>query len=170
MDIYEASVPQFKKMLENLDKWLEACPPYAQKKSFDPSTLLAARLAPDQYPLVRQVQGACDSAKTAAAQLAGKEPPAHPDNEQTIEELRSRIRACVTYLEALDRADFANAETRVIALRAREGKRIDGSAYLIEAALPSFYFHVTAAYEILRHNGLEIGMRDYMGSLPFRDP
>jgi hypothetical protein len=170
MDIYAASVPQFRKMLENLDKWLEASVPYAQKKSFDPNTLLTARLAPDQYALARQVQAACDTAKSASAQLAGKQPPAHPDNEQTIDDLRRRIRTCTEYLGTLVPEDFDGAERRVIALRFREGKLIDAKAFLVEAALPSFYFHVTAAYEILRHNGLEIGMRDFMGHLPVRDP
>src|SRR5262249_39823642 len=92
MSIYEASVPQFKKMLVSLDKWLDAAVAFAQKKSFDPSGLLAARLAPDQFAFVRQVQASCDNAKLASARLSGKEAPKHPDTEQTVDELHARIR------------------------------------------------------------------------------
>lgn len=169
MSLYEASVPQLKKMLNNLDKWLEAAVAFAQKKSFDPNTLLAARLAPDQYPLTRQVQSACDSAKFAAARLTGKEPPKHPDTEQTMDELRARVRTVVTYLEGFKPADFEGAEKRHVDLPFMEGKMMLGSDYLCEMALPNFYFHVTTAYSILRHNGVDLGKRDFMGSLNVKD-
>src|SRR5580693_1405539 len=112
MNLYEASVHEYKKMLLNLDKWLEAAEAHAKKKSFDPNTLLAARLAPDQYPLVRQVQSSCDTAKFAAARLTGKEAPKHPDTEQTMDEIRARVRAVVAYLGTYKTADFAESATR----------------------------------------------------------
>lgn len=169
MSLYEASAPQFKKMLGNLGKWLEASAAHAQKKSFDPNVLLTARLAPDQYPLVRQVQSACDGAKFASARLASKEAPKHPDTEQTMDEIRARVEACSTYLATFTAADFTGAETRVIELPFLEGKLLSGRDYLNEMALPNFYFHVATAYAILRHNGVDLGKRDYIGSLTLRD-
>src|SRR4051812_9665643 len=126
MSIYANSITQFKKMLENLDRWLEAANQYAQKKAFEPNVLVNARLAPDQYPLVKQVQSACDSAKFAAARLTGKEAPKHADNEQTMPELRQRIQACVAYLNTYQASDFAGAETRLVALPFLEGKLLSG--------------------------------------------
>ena len=165
MSIYEASVPQMKKLLNQLDAWLIAGEAHAKKKSFDPSVLVAARLAPDQYPLVRQVQAACDAAKSAVARLTGKEPPSHPDTEKTMEELHARIRTCVAYLDTFTAADFVGADKRVVALPFLEGKTILAGDYLNELALPNFYFHLTTAYAILRHNGVELGKRDFIGSL-----
>ena len=169
MSLYEASVPQLKKMLDNLGKWLETAASHAQKKSFDPNSLLTARLAPDQYPLVRQIQSACDGAKLAAARLTGKEAPKHADTEQTMDEIRARIHACTAYLDTFKAADFAGAETRTIELPFLEGKVLSGNEYLFAMVLPNFYFHVTTAYAILRHNGVDIGKRDFIGSLELRD-
>ncbi len=169
MSLYEASVPQLKKMLTNLDKWLETSVAYAQKKSFDPNVLCQARLAPDQYALTRQVQAACDAAKFAAARLTGREAPKHPDTEQTIDELRARVRTVIAYLDTFSAADFDGAEERLITIPVLEGKVIQGSDYLTELALPNFYFHVTTAYAILRHNGVDLGKRDFIGSLNVRD-
>jgi hypothetical protein len=170
MSLYEASVPQFKKMLQNLERWLDKGVEYAQKKSFDPAVLLSARLAPDQYPLLRQIQAACDSAKFPSARLSGKEPPKHPDTEQTVDEIRKRIRTVIEYLDTFKPAEFAGAETRKIALSFLEGKVMLGSDYLNEMALPNFYFHVTTAYAILRHNGVDLGKSDFIGSMNVRDP
>jgi hypothetical protein len=169
MNTYEASIQQLKKMLTHLDKWLEASVTYAQKKAFEPNTLLSARLAPDQYPLVRQVQSCCDTAKFAAARLTGKEAPKHPDTEQTMDELRARVRTCVAYLETFKPTDFAQSETRHVQLPFLEGKYLLGSDYLTEMAIPNFYFHVTTAYAILRHNGVDIGKNDFIGSLSAKD-
>jgi hypothetical protein len=168
MSLYEASVPQFKKMLGNLDRWLEAGVAFAKQKSFDESVLLASRLAPNQYPLTRQIQAACDSAKSTAARLTGKEPPKHPDTEQTVDELRKRIRTVQDYLDTFKATEFAGAEKREIALPFLEGKVMLGSDYLTEMTLPNFYFHVTTAYAILRHLGVELGKMDYIGSLNLR--
>ncbi|HEX9298001.1 MAG TPA: DUF1993 domain-containing protein [Vicinamibacterales bacterium] len=169
MSLYEVSVPQFKKMLKNVDKWLEAATDYAQKRSFDPNVLLSMRLAPDQYPLVRQVQAASDAAKFAAARLTGKDAPRHPDTEQTMDALRNRLRSSAAYLETFTPVDFAGAESRLVDLPLMEGKVLMGTDYLTEFALPNFYFHVTTAYAILRHNGVELGKRMFLGPLNIRD-
>jgi hypothetical protein len=169
MSLYAASIPQFKKMLVSLDKWLEKAVERAAKKSFEPSVLLQARLAPDQFNFIRQVQSACDAAKSGAARLAGQQPPSHPDTEQTLEELRARIRTCIAYLDSVKPDDLAEAATRRIALPFIPGKLMHGSDYLTQFALPNFYFHVTTAYAILRHNGVELGKADFLGDLPLFD-
>lgn len=169
MSLYQATVPQLAKMLRNLDKWIDAAVAYADKKKFDPNVFVTARLAPDQYPFARQVQAACDAAKFGVARLTGKEPPKHPDTEQTIDELRARIRSVVEYLGTYTEADFAGASERLVALPFREGKALAAGDYLNEMALPNFYFHLVTAYAILRHNGVDIGKTDYIGSLALRD-
>jgi hypothetical protein len=169
MSFAYASVLQSKKMLTNLEGWLDKAVAHATSKSFDPETLLLARLAPDQYPLLRQIQSSCDGAKFMAARLSGKEPPKHPDTEQTLEQVRARIRTVVTYLGTFQASDFAEADARPVALPSREGKLIKGADFLVEMALPNFYFHVTTAYAILRHNGVDVGKRDFIGSVAFYD-
>ena len=169
MSLYQASVPQLKKMLNNLDKWLDAAVAYAAKKSFDPAVLLTSRLAPDQYPLTRQIQACCDGAKFTAARLAGKEAPKHPDTETTLEELRARIRSTLEFLDTITEADFADAKGRMIELPFMPGKVLTAADYLNEMALPNFYFHVTTAFAILRHNGVDIGKIAFIGSLNMRD-
>jgi hypothetical protein len=163
------AVVQTKKMLGSIERWLDAAVAFAQKKSFDPETLLAARLAPDQYPLLRQIQVSCDNAKFIAARLSGKEAPKHPDTEKTLEEIRARIHAVTAYLDTFKPADFEGAATRHVELPFAEGKYLTGADYLREMALPNFYFHVTTAYAILRHNGVELGKRDFIGSLDLKD-
>lgn len=160
-----AQILQFKKMLSNLDGWLAKAAAHAKAKSFDANVLVQARLAPDQYPLVKQVQSACDSAKFAAARLAGKEAPKHPDTEQTIEELHARVAAATAYLGTLTAKDFEGAESRSIGLPFLEGKTMKGSDYLTEMAGANFYFHVLHTYAILRHNGVPLGKMDYIGPI-----
>lgn len=169
MSLYEASVPQFIKMLKQFGKWIDAGVAFAQKKSFDPSVLLGYRLAPDQYPLLRQVQSACDAAKGAAARLSGKDPPKHPDDEKTIDEVHARFAKVIQYLDGFTPGDFNGSETRLIELPFLEGKVIQGRDYLTGLALPNFYFHVTTGYAILRHAGVDLGKRDFLGSLELRD-
>ena len=152
-------------MLSNLDKWIDKGAEHAKIKAFDPNVLVTTRLAPDMYPLVRQVQSACDAAKFAAARLSGKDAPKHEDKEQTVDELHARIRAVTTYLDGFSVADFKDAETRRIELPFLEGVPLTGAQYLFEMAQPNFYFHVTTAYAILRHNGIDLGKRDYIGGL-----
>jgi hypothetical protein len=169
MSLYHASVPQFSKMLTNLEQWLNKAEAYAQSKKFEPAVLLASRLAPDQLPLLRQIQIACDSAKFGSARLAAKQPPSHPDTEQTLEQIRSRIQATLAYLASFSPEDFADAETRRISLPSRPGKIAIGRDYLVEQALPNFYFHVTTSYAILRHNGVDLGKADYLGTVALQD-
>jgi len=169
MSLYETTIPQMAKMLRNLDKWLDAAVAFAETKKFDPNTLLTARLAPDQYSLARQVQAACDTAKFAAGRLSGKEAPAHPDTEQTIAELKERVGKCLAYLETFKASDFNGAETRRIGLSFIPGKGLVGADYAKELGVPNFYFHATAAYMILRHNGVPLGKGDFLGSLTLVD-
>ena len=129
------------------------------------NVLASARLAPDQYPLTRQVQSSCDSAKFAAARLSGKEAPKHPDTETTVDELRARIKSCIAFLDTVSAADFKGAETKDVALPFLEGKLIKGADYVNQMALPNFYFHVTHAYAILRHNGVELGKMQFIGHM-----
>ena len=168
--MYYEMLCQMKKMLGQLDKWLEAAAAYAQAKSFDPNVFVGLRLAPDQFAFARQVQGACDTAKLLAARLAGKEAPSHPDTEQTLDELRARVRTVLAYLEGFSAKDFQGAATRVITQPRWEGKVMSGADYFLEHAVPNFFFHLTHAYAILRHNGVNIGKRDYLGALSLRAP
>lgn len=170
MSLYDFTVPQLRRMLVNLDRWLTAGVAFAEKKKFDPAVLLASRLAPDQFPLLRQVQSACDHAKFAASRLAGKDPPRHPDTEQTLDEVRARIQTVLAYLDSFERGDFQGADERVITIGALpKGKVMIGAEYLSEFALPNFYFHITTAYSILRHNGVDLGKLDYIGQITLRD-
>lgn len=168
MSLYAASVPQFSKMLTNLAAWLDKAEAFAQAKKFDPGVLLGARLAPDQLPLIRQIQIACDAAKNGSARLAAKQAPSHPDTEQTLEEIRARIKATLAYLATLTPEDFAGAETRKVNVPNR-GKLAFGRDHLFEQVLPNFYFHVTTSYAILRHNGVDLGKADYLGALTLHD-
>lgn len=168
MQIYEF-IPQFIKTLSAIERWLDKAEAFAKTKPFEPVTLLSARLAPDQYPLVRQIQVACDMAKTGAARLSGKEPPSHPDTEQTIEQIRKRIQTCTAYLKTFKPADFEGAETRTVPLAFMPGKGLAGHDYLVEMVLPNFYFHATTAYAILRHNGVDLGKQDFIGTLNLKD-
>ena len=164
-----ATITQFARMLNNLDQWLQSGVAYAEKKGFDPDVLTQARLAPDQYALVQQVQSACDAAKYAAAYLSGQKAPSHPDTEKTIEELRRRIRTCVAYLDTFKASHFAGAEERRVAPPWMEGNSVRGEQYLQRLAVPNFYFHVTTAYAILRHNGVDLGKRDFIGVRSWTD-
>lgn len=166
--MYHETFGQMKKMLAQLDKWLEAAEAFAKTKSFEPSLFLGFRLAPDQFAFARQVQTACDTAKLAAARLAGKEAPSHPDTEQTIGELRARVGTVIAYLSGFSPRDFEGAATRVVTQPRWEGKVMSGADYFLEHAVPNFFFHITHAFAILRHNGVPIGKRDYLGALTLK--
>ena len=159
---------QMKKQLAQLDKWLDAAAADAKARSFDPNVFLGLRLAPDQFAFARQVQTACDTAKLGASRLTGKEAPSQPDTEQTLEELHARVRSVIAYLDTLSAKDFEGAAARVVTQPRWEGKVMNGSDYFVEHALPNFYFHLTHAFAILRHNGVNIGKRDYLGTLSLR--
>ena len=159
----------FGKTLKNLEQWLNKAAEHAKAKSFEVDVLVQARLAPDQFALVGQVQSACDQAKYAAAYLGGKTPPSHPDDEQTIADLKQRIEKCLGFLETVQAKDFEGAEERKVAPPWLGGKWLRGDDYLIHVAIPNFFFHATMAYAILRHNGVALGKMDYIGSLPVHD-
>jgi hypothetical protein len=168
--MYHEMFLQFRKMLGQIDRWLDVAVAHAERKPFDPKVYLTLRLAPDQFPLVRQIQTACDTAKLAAARLTGKVPPSHPDTEQTVDELKARLRAVMDYLATYKAQDFADAATRAIVNPRWEGKVMLGADYFREHAVPNFFFHVTHTYAILRHAGVELGKTDYLGSLSLRAP
>jgi hypothetical protein len=167
MNLYDATVPVFTKLLHQVEHWLDKALASADQRKFDPEILLAARLAPDQFPLLRQVQSACDQAKFTVAKLTGKEPPAHPDTEKTIPELRARLHTVLDYLATFKREDFEGAEDRACSYTWMQGKAMRGGDYLDHMALPNLHFHLTMTYAILRHNGVLLGKLDYLGSLPF---
>ena len=158
-----ATISQYARMLENLDKWLHTAIEHAKKKSFEPDVLVQARLAPDQFSLAQQVQAACDAAKFAAAYLSDQKAPSHPDTEKTMAELRARVQTCGAYLKTFKESDFAGAEERRVGPPWMEGNSVRGDNYLTRISEPNFYFHVTTAYALLRHNGVEIGKRDFIG-------
>jgi hypothetical protein len=168
--MYYETFGQMKKMLGQLDKWLDAAAAFAKTKSFEPNLFLDFRLAPDQFAFARQVQTACDTAKLAAARLAGKEAPSHPDTEKTLEELHARVKTVIAYLDGFTAKDFDGAAARVITQPRWEGKVMTGASYFLEHAVPNFFFHLTHAFAILRHNGVDIGKRDYLGTLSLRAP
>jgi hypothetical protein len=161
-------VLEMKKLLGTVDAWLDKATAHAAAKKYDPNILLQSRLAPDMFPLVRQIQSACDHAKWAAARTAGKEAPSHPDTEQTIDELRKRIAVVVAYLGEFSAKDFEGADDRSVTHPRWEGKSMSATNYFIENALPNFFFHFTTAYAILRHNGVDVGKRDYLGAMTLR--
>jgi hypothetical protein len=164
-----ATLTQFGQMLENLDRWLQAGVAHADQKKFQPDVLAQARLAPDQYELVRQVQAACDQAKFAAAYLTGQTPPSHPDVETTVAELQTRIETCRSYLASLPASAYGGASERRIAPSWLGGKWMHAERYIQEVAIPNFYFHVTTVYAILRHNGVPLGKMDFVGALSVND-
>ncbi len=166
--MYFEAIQQMKKQLGQLDLWLETAAKFAQAKSFEPDTFLAFRLAPDQFAFARQVQTACDTAKLVAARLAGKEAPKHEDNEKTLAELRARIQTVIAYLSGFTAKDFEHAATRVVSQPRWEGKTMSGANYFLEHGQPNFFFHLTTAFAILRHNGVDVGKRDYLGTLTFQ--
>lgn len=165
--MYNPMFSQFKKQLAQLDQWLALAGDHAKTKGFDSKVFLSLRLAPDQFAFVKQVQSTCDVAKQAAAFLSGKEAPAHPDTEETLEQLRARVQTVVAYLSTFSPADFAGADTRSVTTPRWEGKSMSGANYFFEHAIPNFYFHLTHSYAILRHNGVALGKKDYLGPRTF---
>lgn len=164
--MHAASVPVFKQFLGSLDALLAKAEQHAAEKKIDPNALLQARLFPDMFPLLRQVQIACDFAKSVPARLAGAEVPVYDDTEENFEQLRARIAKTLAFADSLQAAQFEGAEQREIVLRPGTPKerKLDGITYLLHYGLPQFFFHVTTAYDLLRHNGVEVGKKDYMGA------
>lgn len=166
--IYFKTVKQYAKMLQNLSTWLDKAASFALEKKCESDVLLQGRLAPDQFNFIRQVQIACDTAKLSAASWANQEAPTHPDTEQSLAELKARIGSVVSYLNTFKAEDFAQAHERKIMRPRWEGKYLLGEEFLIEHALPNFYFHLTTAYAILRHQGVNLGKKDFLGALPYK--
>jgi uncharacterized protein len=162
--MYTETFNQFKKHLAQLDKWLSTATEYAKSKNFDPNVFPTLRLAADQFPLSRQIQIACDTAKLSASFLTGKPSQAQEDTETTIEQLQERIRSVITMLDGYTAKDFEGAATRVVTQPRWKGEWMTGADYFIEHTIPNFFFHLTTSYAILRHNGVSIGKRDYLGA------
>jgi uncharacterized protein len=163
LSMYEVSAPCFVSMLRNLDNILGKAQAHAAAKKIEPPALLSARLFPDMLTFVRQVQIAADHAKGAVGRLAGVELPKYEDNEQSFEELHARVAKTIAFIESVKPAQINGSEERDIALKVGGKEMVfKGEAYLVGFALPNFYFHLVTAYAILRHNGVEIGKRDYV--------
>jgi hypothetical protein len=168
--LYDIAITQFTKTLQNLDQCLDKAAAFSEAKKIDAKVLLDARLAPDQFALLRQVQIACDTAKTGAAKLTGKEAPAHADEEKTLADAKARIAKVLAYLATFSAKDFAGAEQRHVSQPRWAGKYLTGQEFALQHMIPNFFFHCTTAYAILRHNGVELGKKDYLGAMPFKDP
>lgn len=166
LNFYDASSPLFVRGLRNLSAILAKAETYAQARSIDPAVLIGARLAPDMFPLSRQIQIATDTAKGCAARLAGVEIPAFEDTESTFDELQQRIAKTIAFIETIPPQQLEAAASREIQLKLR-GREVTftAQAYLFTFVIPNFYFHMTTAYGILRHNGVELGKPDYLGAL-----
>lgn len=166
ISMHSASVPVFTRMLGHLAAWLDKAEAHAQAKKFDTSVYLAARLAPDMLPFTKQIQIACDAAKFGVARLAGVEAPKFEDNEASFADLRERIRKTVAFVESVPASAIDGAEDRDITVPRRDGNIVlKGEFYLKHYVQPNFYFHVTTAYALLRHNGVELGKGDFLGAL-----
>ena len=166
ISMYDASIPVIRQMLGGLSDVLAKAEAHAAARKIDPAALLHARLFPDMFALARQVQIACDFAKSVPSRLAGVDVPTYEDSEQSFEQLRARIARTLTFIDGLDPASFDGSEQREIVLRPGTPKErtISGQAYLLNYGLPQFFFHVATAYALLRHSGVEIGKKDYMGA------
>ena len=165
ISMYHASVPVFRQMLLSLSDVLGKAQAYGEAKKIEQPVLLQSRLSLDMFPLVRQVQIACDFAQSVTARLAAVEVPAYDDSEQDIAGLQARITRTVAFLDGLNEAKFDGSEALEIVLRpgTPKEKTLIGRTYLLNYGLPQFFFHVTTAYNLLRHNGVEIGKKDFMG-------
>ena len=165
LSMYQASAPRFVNMLTNLSAILDKAQAHAEAKKIDPAVILNLRLYPDMFPMKRQVQIACDTAKGAVARLAGVEVPKHEDNEETIADLKARIAKTIDFVKTLKPAQIDGTEDKDIHLKLGPREvNYKGMQYLCGHALPNFYFHVTTAYDILRHNGVELAKRDYLAN------
>ncbi|HVK62404.1 MAG TPA: DUF1993 domain-containing protein [Bdellovibrionales bacterium] len=166
--IFETTVPPFIKTFKNLLAILDKSAAYADSKKFQTEVLLQSRLAPDMFPLMKQIQIACDTAKLGASRLTGKDAPTHADDEVTLAQIKARITSVISYLESFSEKNYADSPARQITTPRWEGKYLTGDEYAIHHVIPNFYFHISMAYAILRNNGVDIGKKDYLGALPFK--
>jgi len=163
--MYTASIPVFRQILNSLLTILEKAEAHVEEKKIDPNALLQFRLFPDMLPFTRQIQIACDFAKGAGARLSGQDVPAYEDTEKTFGELKLRITRTLAFLDGVSQAAVEDSAQRAVTTGSGEkAKQWVGADYLVHYALPHFYFHATTAYDILRHNGLEIGKKDFIGT------
>ena len=164
LSMHAVAVPTFLTTLGALAKILDKAAAHCAAKKIDPAALLGARLFPDMFPLTRQVQLTCDFAKNTAGRLAGQEPPKWEDKESTFAELQARIAKTIEFVKGFKAAQIDGSEERDVTIPMRDGPTtFKGQRYLLSFALPNFYFHHTATYAVLRHNGVELGKRDYLG-------
>jgi hypothetical protein len=169
LSMHTACVPALVQILTSISAVLDKAVAHCEARKIDPASLITYRLAPDMFPLARQVQIMTDQAKGMAARLAGVDVPAYDDNESSFEELKARIAKTLAFVRGLDAVQFDGAETREIVLKLRGTEvTFDGAQYLFGFALPNFYFHATTTYDILRHAGIELGKRDFLGAFPTR--
>ncbi len=167
ISMYSASVPVLVRALSNLQAWFDKAEAHAVAKKFEPQVLLNARLAPDMLPFTKQVQIACDSAKFGVARLSGVDAPKFDDTEATFAELRQRIAKTLDYVRSVPAAKIDGTETKDVVVPRRDGPMtLKGEFYLKHYVLPNVFFHVTTAYALLRHNGVELGKADYLGAMP----
>lgn len=166
ISMYAASVPVFNQMLGSLSAILQKAEAHAEQRKIEPDALLLARLSPDMFPLRRQVQIACDFARGVSARLAGVEVPSSPDTQQTFADLQALIDQTLSFIGGLSQSQFDQSDSREIVTRPGTPKerRFNGQAYLLSYGLPQFFFHVTTAYALLRHNGIALGKPDFMGA------
>ena len=165
LSIFDATIPPLKRTLTNLSSILKKGEDYANTKKIEHAVLLNARLFPDMYPLTRQVQIATDMSKGAAARLAGLEIPKYEDNETTFAELQARIAKTIAFLDTIKPAQLEGSEARAVVISVRKiDLKFTGQDYLLKWVKPNVYFHVTTAYNILRHNGVELGKQDFLGA------
>jgi uncharacterized protein len=166
ISLYDFSISVISRALSNLSAILDKAAAYAETKKIDPVVLAQARLYPDMYPLSRQVQIACDTAKGAAARLAGVEIPKHEDTEVTLAELKKRVAKTLDFLKTVTPEKLKGAESRTIEIKTPNGSlNFTGLSYVTNFVLPNFYFHESMAYALLRHNGVELGKADFLGSI-----
>jgi hypothetical protein len=167
ISMYQASVPVFLRNLDILSTLLAKAAAHAEENKIDPSVFINARLAPDMFPLSAQIQSASDAAKSGSARLAGVPVPSFADTETTFDELQARIEKTKAFLQTLTAAQIDGTEEKTITVKMRANEvSWAGQSYLLTFVLPNFFFHVTTAYDILRHNGVKVGKRDYLGSFP----
>lgn len=164
--MYSASVPVFVRMLGNLGTWLDKAEAHAAAKKFDPNVFLACRLAPDMLPFPNQIQIACDGVKFGVARLSGVEAPKFEDNETTLAQLKERVAKTLAFVQSVDADKIVGTEDKDISVPRRSGAIVmKGEFYLRHFVMPNFYFHLTTTYALLRHNGVELGKADFLGSL-----
>jgi uncharacterized protein len=167
--MYYQVIGQCTQTLKNLETCLDKAEQHAAAKKFDVGVLMTSRLAPDMKDFIYQVQSACDYIKAGAAWLSGQTPPKHEDNEQTIDELRARIRKTVAFVESVNEVQYASGSERKVKLSWAPGKIIGGEDYLLQMTIPNTFFHIAMAYAILRHNGVDVGKMDFLGPINLVD-